>query len=45
VDADAVWYTSPTEEPDWPNTFLQGDGLTGGTFVVKDFQKVEVTGE
>lgn len=39
VEADAVWYSSDTDQPNWPTTFLQGDGLTGGTFVVKKSRK------
>lgn len=40
METDALWYASPTDAPNWPATFLRGDGLTPGTFVVKKSQKV-----
>lgn len=44
VAADAVTYSSDTEDPHapgaWPQTFLVGDGITGGTFVVKGTREV-----
>lgn len=40
VETDSLWYASPTEVPVWPNTFLRGDGLTGGTFTVKKSREV-----
>lgn len=34
ISADTVWYASAEEDAllDWPETFTQGDGLTGGAF-------------
>lgn len=40
IETDALWYASPDDTPVWPATFLRGDGLTPGTFVVKKSQKV-----
>lgn len=40
METDALWYHAPDDTPVWPATFLQGDGLTPGTFVVKKSQKV-----
>jgi hypothetical protein len=40
METDALWYASEWDIPVWPATFLRGDGLTPGTFVVKKSQEV-----
>lgn len=40
-ETDALWYASPTDQPNWPTTFMKGDGLTPGTFVVKKSRKAD----
>lgn len=45
VTADGIWYSSTTEEPEWPETFLRSDGskVEPGRFVVKKLRKEPVS--